>query len=77
MSADFQPEALHLMLQFSNMTGSSQQRFISLMNQYLFASPSRRKAMKNEWGVSTAAAQLPKPVAGRRAARHAPLPGTA
>ncbi|MGU7817042.1 hypothetical protein [Burkholderia sp. AW49-1] len=76
MAAHFQPDALHLMIQFSNMADSSQQQFISMMNQYLFASPSRRQTMKGEWDTS-AATQRQDPVAGRRSARPGPMPGGA
>ncbi|VWD53169.1 hypothetical protein BLA18110_07843 [Burkholderia lata] len=76
MAAHFQPDALHLMLEFSNMTESSQQQFISTMNRYLFASPSQRKAMKGEWNVY-AAVQRPHQATKRRPTQPDPIPGTA
>lgn len=63
-----------LMWRFAQLTLHGQKRFMELLNDYLYASPLRRRQMRSDWEVALAEAcacgddQQPVPLQARRKA---------
>lgn len=51
----------HILLDFAELAGPARLEFLSAMNEYLFASPQRRRAIVDAWKTQDGEAQPTSP----------------